>query len=333
MKIDHDTHFVLAGDIGGTKTNLAIFISNKERPILSVVESYPSRNASSLEHIIEVFLSKHNVKVDSACFGIAGPVSNGCVKTTNLPWVVSAKKLKELFNWEKVHLINDLAATASSIPFLQDYELVELNHGRHDPTGVVGVVAPGTGLGMALLVSINGKGYPLQSEGGHVDFAPRNSIEIAMLQDLLTSHVSVERLASGPGLLTIYSWLKKYHNHREPAWIQERFQAGDASKIISDAALVEKEPLCVESLDMFVSILGAATGNLALTGMTTGGVYLAGGICPKILPKLKEEVFMKAFVAKGRFMELLSGIPVKVVLNDKAALLGAAYCAMDIMEI
>ncbi|MGO8878153.1 MAG: glucokinase [Desulfomonilaceae bacterium] len=333
MKIDHDTHFVLAGDIGGTKTNLAIFISNKERPILSVVESYPSRNASSLEHIIEVFLSKHNVKVDSACFGIAGPVSNGCVKTTNLPWVVSAKKLKELFNWEKVHLINDLAATASSIPFLQDYELVELNHGRHDPTGVVGVVAPGTGLGMALLVSINGKGYPLQSEGGHVDFAPRNSIEIAMLQDLLTSHVSVERLASGPGLLTIYSWLKKHHNHREPAWIQERFQAGDASKIISDAALVEKEPLCVESLDMFVSILGAATGNLALTGMTTGGVYLAGGICPKILPKLKEEVFMKAFVAKGRFMELLSGIPVKVVLNDKAALLGAAYCAMDIMEI
>ncbi|MGC8602427.1 MAG: glucokinase [Desulfomonilaceae bacterium] len=334
MNTDLETHFILAGDIGGTKTNLAIFVSNEKKPILNIVESYSSPNASSLQQIIEVFLSRHNVKVDSACFGIAGPVSNGFVKTTNLPWVVSAKKLKELFNWEKVHLINDVVATAASIPFLQEHEheLLELNHGKIDSTGVIGVVAPGTGLGMALLVSLNGKGYPLPSEGGHVDFAPRNTTEIAMLQDLLTSHVSVERLASGPGLLTIYLWLKKYHNHEEPSWLQGRFQAEDASKVISDVALVEKEPLCLESLDMFVSILGAAAGNLALTGMTTGGIYLAGGICPKILPKLKEETFMKAFTAKGRFAELLSGIPVKVVLNEKAALIGAACYAMKLME-
>ena len=334
MKTDHDTHFLLAGDIGGTKTNLAIFISNEKRPILSVEELYPSRNASSLEQILDVFLSKHGLKVDAACFGIAGPVFNGCVKTTNLPWIVSANRLKELFKWERVRLINDLGATAIAIPVLLDHELVELNRGNHDPTGVIGVLAPGTGLGMAMLVSINGKRYPLQSEGGHVDFAPKNVDEIALLQDFINSHVSVERLVSGPGLFTIYSWLKHHRKHKEPKWLTDRFDLEtDIPQAISEIAILGKDPLCVEALNTFVSILGSTAGNLALTGMTTGGIYLAGGICPKILPKLKEEVFMKAFIAKGRFMELLSGIPVKVVLNDKAALLGAACCAMDLKEI
>jgi glucokinase len=334
MNTNHETNLVLAGDIGGTKTNLAIFISNEKRPILSVLESYPSQNASSLEQIVEDFLSKHNVKVDSACFGIAGPVFHGSVKTTNLPWTVSTANLKEGFKWGKVSLINDLAATALAIPVLQEDELVELNHGKPDPLGVVGVVAPGTGLGMALLVFLNGKSYPLKSEGGHVDFAPKNVIEIAMLQDLINSHLSVERFVSGPGLFKIYSWLKSYRKHNEPKWLTERFHmVADISPIISEVALLGEDPLCVEALDTFVSILGSTTGNLALTGMTTGGIYLAGGICPKILPKLNEGPFMKAFSAKGRFMELLSGIPVKVILNDKAALLGAACCAMDPVEV
>ncbi|MCX5873607.1 MAG: glucokinase, partial [Deltaproteobacteria bacterium] len=246
--IDH-TQFVLAGDIGGTKTNLALFSPYKKRPVPRVIESYSSRDASSLEEIIEVFLTKHRVTVLSACFGIAGPISKGSVKTTNLPWIVSAHELRERFNWKNVSLINDLVATAASIAVLRDTELFELNRGTPDTEGTVGVVAPGTGLGMALLAFVNGTGCPLQSEGGHVDFAPRNVLEIAMLQDLLTSHVSVERLASGPGLFTIYSWLKGYRNYEEPAWLRERFRLGeDASQVVSEAALVEKDPTCVESL-------------------------------------------------------------------------------------
>lgn len=332
MAID-STPFILAGDIGGTKTNLALFAPDLKRPVPRVIESYSSRDVSCLEEIIEVFLAKHRVTVLSACFGIAGPISKGSVKTTNLPWIVSAHDLRKRFNWDNVSLINDLAATAASIAVLHDTELFELNPGRPDIEGTVGVVAPGTGLGMALLAFVKGKRYPLQSEGGHVDFAPRNALEIAMLQDLLPSHVSVERLASGPGLFTIYSWLKGYRNYEEPAWLRERFRLGeDASQVVSEAALVEKDPVCSESMDMFISILGSTAGNLALTGMTTGGMYLAGGICPKILPRLTQGGFMQAFTAKGRFEELLSGIPVRVILNDKAALLGAACCAMELLE-
>jgi glucokinase len=333
MKTISSKEFVLAGDIGGTKTNLALFSPNKKRPVLWVRESYSSRDASSLEELVEVFLTQHPETVSSVCFGIAGPVTKGSVKTTNLPWVVSERKLRDRFTWKKVRLMNDLAATAVSIAALGQSEVFGLNPGKTDPEGTVGVVAPGTGLGIALLVFVKGQRYPLPSEGGHVDFAPKDAQEIELLRHLLgqRSHVSVERLVSGPGLLTIYSWLKEYRGHTEPKWLQEMFTLKDASQVISEAALAEKEPLCVESLDMFVSILGSVAGNLALTGMTTGGIYLAGGICPKILPKLTEAGFMKAFTAKGRFEEFLSGIPVRVILNDKAALLGAACCASELL--
>jgi glucokinase len=211
---------------------------------------------------------------------------------------------------------------------------LDLNPGKPNPEGTIGLVAPGTGLGMGLFVFVKGKRYPLPSEGGHVDFAPKNAQETELLRHLLRhmAHVSVERLVSGPGLLTIYSWLKEYRGHAEPKWLQEMFKLKDASQVISEAALAEEEPLCVESLDMFVSVLGSVAGNLALTAMATGGIYLAGGICPKILPKLTEAGFMKAFTAKGRFDEFLSGIPVRVILNDKAALMGAACCASDLLE-
>ena len=323
---------VIAGDVGGTKTYLALFSPPTEKPVLLAIESYPSRDAGTLEELIEAFLAGLSESVTAACFGIAGPVRQGTVRTTNLPWVVSESTLRERFNWKNVRLINDLAATALSIASLDGSEVVELNPGRPDPEGVIGVVAPGTGLGMALLVFVDGKAHPIESEGGHVDFAPRSPIEIALLQDLLPAHVSVERLASGPGLFTIYSWLKKYRGHIEPLWLRERFRTEDASRVVSEAAMVEKEPLCVESLDIFVSILGAAAGNLALTGMTTGGIYLAGGICTKILPKLKEGGFMNAFTDKGRFEEFISGVPVRVILNEKAALLGAACCALDLPD-
>jgi len=330
MQMSAREDLVIAGDVGGTKTNLALFSPPKEKPVLLAVESYPSRDAGTLEELIETFLAGRGERIKTGCFGIAGPVRYGSVRITNLPWVISETTLRERFNWKHVRLINDLAATALSIAALEESDVVELNPGRPEPEGVIGVVAPGTGLGMALLVFVNGKAYPVESEGGHADFAPRNPIEIALLQDLWESHVSVERLVSGPGLFTIYSWLKKYRRHIEPLWLRERFRSEDASRVVSEAAMVEREPLCVESLDIFVSVLGAAAGNFALTGLTTGGIYLAGGISPKILPKLREGGFMKAFADKGRFEQLVSEIPVRVILNERAALLGAACCALDL---
>ncbi|MEJ2719321.1 MAG: glucokinase, partial [Deltaproteobacteria bacterium] len=232
-----------------------------------------------------------------------------------------------------VTLTNDLAATAMAVPALKGSEVYHLNRCRAEKGGTIGIVAPGTGLGIALALVREGSMHTVSSEGGHVDFAPRNEREIDLLRHLLSryAHVSVERLASGPGLLTLYSWLREYRGHAEPKWLAEKMRAHrDAPEVISQAALVDKEPLCVEALDLFVSIMGAVAGNVALTGMTTGGIYLGGGIPPKILSKLDDGTFLEAFTAKGRFKDLLSTIPVRVILNDKAALLGAACCALEL---
>ncbi len=322
---------VLAGDIGGTKTNLGLFLKGKRRPLPKAIETYPSRKALNLEQIIEQFLAKHPVSISSACLGIAGPVKNGRCKTTNLPWTVSERKIKNRFGWDKVRLINDLAATAWAVPVLTKSEFVALNGQRPARSGNLGLIAPGTGLGMALLVSKDGQYVPVPSEGGHSDFAPQSEAELALWLYLSqrVGHVSVERVLSGPGLFIIYCWLKYTGQGAEPTWLAEKISENDPSKVIAEAALVDEQPLCVKTLDLFVSIFGAAAGNLALTGLTTGGVYLGGGIPPKILPTLKEDIFMKAFTNKGRFRELLRQIPVRVIMNDKAALLGAACCAFE----
>ncbi len=321
--------FVLAGDIGGTKTNLGLFKKGERRPLLTVFESYSSQDARNLEDIVGRFTDKHGMSISSACFGIAGPVKNGRGRTTNLPWVVSEKKLKNRFGWRQVRLINDLTATAHAVPLLTKRELFTLNQGKKATRESLGLIAPGTGLGMALLVWRNGQHVPVPSEGGHSDFAPNNEAEIALWQYLhkRLGHVSTERVVSGPGLFIVYSWLKYTGQGTEPTWLAEKMNRDDPSKVISEAALVEKDPLCVKALNLFVSVFGAAAGNLALTGLTRGGVYLGGGIAPKILPKLQEGPFMKAFVDKGRFEGLMHQIPVRVILNDRAALLGAAYCA------
>jgi glucokinase len=323
-------HMVLAGDIGGTKTNLGLFRVGKKRPVLDVIETYPSQQAPNLADIVEEFLEMHPVPVSSACFGVAGPVKNGRCKTTNLPWHISERKLKNRFGFGRVRLINDLTAMAYAVPLLTGRELFSLNKGKKSKGESLGLIAPGTGLGMALLVWRDGKYIPVPSEGGHSDFSPQNKAEIALWQYLhvRVGHVSVERVLSGPGLFIIYCWLKFTGQGSEPTWLAERMNEEDPAKVISDAALVEKEPLCVKALDLFVSILGAAAGNLALTGLTRGGMYLGGGIAPKILPKLQDGLFMNAFVDKGRFRPLLEQTPVRVVLNDKAALLGAAHGAL-----
>lgn len=334
MAFRSDSRMVLAGDIGGTKTNLGLFSEGKRRPKPEVSETYSSRDAPDLEHIIERFMERHRFDIQGACFGIAGPVVDGKSKTTNLPWVVSEDKIKRRFKWSRVSLVNDLSATAYAVPLMSSRELYSLNRARVRSAQNLALVAPGTGLGEALLIFQNGHYVPIPSEGGHVDFAPTNHEEIALWQYLhrLWGHVSVERVLSGPGLVSIYSWLKETGRYREPAFLARMMEETDPAKAITQGALEHKNPMCVKALNTFVSVLGAVAGNLALTGMTTGGVYLGGGISPKILPKLKEGLFMKAFTDKGRFRELLEKIPVRVILNDRAALLGAAHHALEMVQ-
>ena len=323
---------ILAGDIGGTKTNLGLFTQGKRRPRLKAIETYPSRGVPKLENIIEQFLEKHQVSIGSACFGIAGPVVNGRCRTTNLPWDISEERLKGFFQWKKVRLINDLTATALGIPLLNSRELVVLNRARPRRGQNLGLIAPGTGLGKAMLICREGHYIPVSSEGGHVDFAPNNEDEVRLWQYLhkRLGHVSIERVLSGPGLVNIYSWMKDAERHKEPAWPAEKIKDMDPAVVITEAAISKKNPLSTAALNMFVSILGAVSGNLALTGMTTGGIYLGGGIPPKILSVLKDGPFMRAFTNKGRFKDLLEKIPVRVILNDRAALLGAAFRALEL---
>jgi len=320
---------VLAGDIGGTKTNLGLFLKGKRRPQAQVIETYYSREAPNLEALIERFLERHQESIACACFGIAGPVVNGRCKTTNLPWEVSEARIKRRFHWPNVHLINDLAATVQAIPLLNSRELVSLNRARARKGGNIALIAPGTGLGEALLISRNGQYIPISSEGGHSDFSPNSDLEVELWGYLHSryGHVSVERVLSGPGLVNIYSWLKESGRHREPEWLTSRMREFDPPRAITESALAGRAPICLDSLNIFVSILGAVAGNLALTGVTTGGVYLGGGIPPKILPALRGDTFIGAFTNKGRFKDFLSKIPVRVVLNDKAAMLGAAHYA------
>jgi len=332
MKTSKDKPLVLAGDIGGTKTNLGLFLEGKEHPVPKVIETFSSRSSPDLEYIIRQFLEMHPVTVTHACFGIAGPVINGKSKTTNLPWRISEDRIKKQFKFHHVKLVNDLTVTVMAIPLLSKDEFYPLNQETSIKEQNLALIAPGTGLGKAMLIYQDGRYLPVSSEGGHADFAPNNDAEIKLWRYLHQhyGHVSIERVVSGSGLVNIYNWLIDSNRFNEPEWLGQKFKENDPAKVITDAALAGKDPGCVEALNMFVSILGAVAGNLALTGMTTGGVYLAGGIPPKILCKLKEDIFIKAFTNKGRFKGFLEKIPVKVVLNDKAALIGAAYCAMKV---
>jgi glucokinase len=324
-----DKTFVLAGDIGGTKTNLGLFTPGKKRPLPKVIQTFSSPNAPALETIIRQFLEIHPVSVTHACFGIAGPVINGTSKPTNLPWNVSEVRIREQFNFNHVRLVNDVTATAMAIPLLNSDEFFPLNPAGPVTGRNLALIAPGTGLGIAMLIYQNDRYLPIPSEGGHADFAPNSEAEDELWRYLhgRYGHVSIERVVSGSGLVNIYRWLKDSDRLNEPDGLRQKLKEMDPAKTITETALANKDVGCVEALNMFVSIFGAVAGNLALTGMTTGGLYLGGGIPPKILSKLKEDIFMAAFTNKGRFKELLENIPVNVILNDKAALLGAAHCA------
>jgi glucokinase len=322
--------FILAGDIGGTKTNLGLFFNDDGRPVLKAMDTFSSLDAPDLEHIIREFLHMHPAAVSSACFGVAGPVIDGKSKTTNLPWDISRDRIKKQFPFQHVRIVNDLTATAMAVPLLNADEFFHLNQGTSAKSRHLGLVAPGTGLGIAMLMYQKGRYVPISSEGGHSDFAPNSEMEAELWRYLHRryGHVSTERVVSGSGLVNIYEWLKDSGRIDEPEGFIQKLKENDPAMAVADAALSNRDPGCVEALNLFVSIFGAVAGNLALCGLTTGGVFLGGGISPKILPKLKENIFMKAFVNKGRFKGFLEKIPVNVILNDKAALIGAAHFAI-----
>ena len=322
---------VLAGDVGGTKTILGLYVPGRIRPKARVTATFASADSGSLELIIEQMLKRYPAKIKSACFGIAGPVIKGVGRTTNLPWVISEKKLQNRFGWPMVHLINDLEATARAVPLLQHREVRALNNARVRKDRNIGLVAPGTGLGQALMMFSNGRYHPLASEGGHASFAPSDESEIELWQYLHMrfGHVSAERVLSGQGLVNIYNWLITLGTYDEIPAIRKAMQEQDPARVISEHAVQANDPLCKAALQRFCRIFGSVAGNLALAGMTTGGVFLGGGIPAKIFPVLEKSEFMSAFTAKGRFEVFMKKIAVRVILNEKASLLGAAYCALS----
>ena len=321
---------VLAGDIGGTKTSLALFSVKGDKLHSESMRTFPSKRYSGLVPVLQEFLAGDHPKVDAACFGIAGPVVDGKVKTPNLPWMVDTAELRRALKLDAVWLLNDLEAGAYGIFTLGNDEFCTLNEGTMRQSGNKALIAAGTGLGQAILHDDGHHFDPLASEGGHGDFAPRNELEIELLRHLIErfQHVSYERVVSGPGLFNIYRFFKESRGLAEPQWLTDRFAANDDdSAVISQAALAGEAEICVKSLDLFVSVYGAEAGNLALRAKSVRGLYIGGGIAPKILAKLKDGTFMRAFVDKGRYTDLLAAIPVQVVLNDQAALRGAAYYA------
>jgi len=320
---------ILAGDVGGTKTQLGIFSEDRgpRHPLFGA--TFQNAVYEDFETIIAEFLARVNVIVDHACIGVAGPVINGQSSMTNLPWVISDQPLRNGFSFFRVTVINDLEAVAFSIPHLEQADLLTLQEGRHITGGNIAVIAPGTGLGEAFSVW-NGKRYQAYaSEGGHADFAPNGSLEISMLRVLQEQygHVSWESVCSGRGIARIYDFLKDHGLSMEPAWLSDQLNRVDDRTPDIVAAALDRHPpceLCVRTLDLFTSILGAEAGNLALKVLATGGVYLAGGMTPRILPFLQKGFFTEAFRRKGRMGHLVSCMPVHVILNDSAALIGAA---------
>jgi glucokinase len=321
---------ILAGDIGGTNTRLALFTRQGERPEAVAEDTFTSREHPHLTTIVKKFLSSRNVPIEIACFGVAGPVQQGRTQATNLPWLVDAQRLERELHIHTVHLLNDLEANAYGIALLPTEDLVVLNQGAPNASGNAAVIAAGTGLGEAGLYWDGRRHHPFACEGGHSSFAPTDHLQLELLSYLMRdlSHVSWERVVSGPGLLSIYQFLRETGRGEEPAWLAAEMQGDDPSAVISEAALAGTNALCEQALDLFVSLYGAEAGNVALKIMATGGVYVGGGIAPKIIKKLMEPHFMKAFVAKGRLQPLVQDIPVRVIMNDKAALLGAARFAM-----
>jgi len=321
---------IVAGDIGGTNARLATFDVQAGRLLLVKEITYPSRSEPDLETIVRRFVQEARPSATAAALGVAGPVKDGRIETPNLPWVVDSRRLADILAVPKVTLLNDLKANAYGLRHLGPTDFAILQAGAHDAVGNQAILSAGTGLGCAGLYWDGQRHRPFATEGGHGDFAPRNHTEAELMEDIAKEkgRVSSERILSGNGLVRVYRFLRARSGVPEPPALAERFAKEDPAAVVSRTGLNGQDPICAQALEMFVSAYGAEAGNVALGMLATGGVFLGGGIAPKNLPAFQREgTFMKAFLDKGRMRPLLETIPVLVVLNDRAALWGAAHCA------
>ncbi len=317
---------ILAGDIGGTNTRLALFEERDGKPFLREKKTYSSGAHISLEQIIQDFRREFPSPVTRASIGIAGPVRNQRCEATNLPWIVDARDLAPVLGNVPVQLINDLEAMAHGIPALAPDDFEVIHQGAPGARGNACIVSLGTGLGQAGMLWSGQRYEPFPSEGGHSSFAPATEIQMELLRYLHRQfqHVSWERVLSGQGLLNLYHFLRDTRGGDEPEWLREEIRGGDPAAAISRAALAGKSVLCEQALDLLVALCGQECGNVALKFLSAGGVYLGGGIPAKILPRLRTNTFLSGFLAKGRMRPVLEAIPVRVILNDQAGLIGAA---------
>ena len=319
---------ILAGDVGGTKVHLALYEFINGNLTYTRDERYPAKDYSGLEEIVRIFLGADTVT--SACFGVPGPVRDGRLHLTNLPWTLDSRELAQHLKIDHVFLINDLEANGYGVAELKADQIYSLAEGDASQIGNRALIAAGTGLGEGIL-AWNGRIHvPMPSEGGHSDYAPRNEDEIDLLRYLKQKYngrISFERVVSGMGLTNIYDFLRDVRGMEEPEWLAERLSSEDPNAVITELALAAKSEICEKALDMFVAAYGAEAGNLALKVLSIGGLYIGGGIAPRILEKLKDGTFMRSFTDKGRLSQLLINMPVRVILESRAALLGAAAYA------
>jgi glucokinase len=327
---------ILAGDIGGTKTVLSLYRLGAVlgNPLHQAV--FASRDYPEFAPLLKRFLAEASTSsVQYACFGIAGPVIAGRCQTTNLPWVLDERDLARELNARQVRLLNDVEAAAYGTMHVAADELCPLTSPTlPDQQGHRVLLSAGTGLGQAILCWDGRRYHPMASEGGHADFAPQSEVEVALLGYLTKNfgHVSYERILSGPGLFNLYSFCRDTGSAQEPAWLRDKLAAGDRNAVVAEVGLADGHLLCTQALDLFVRIYGSAAGNLALHALALGGVYLGGGIAPKILPKLQDGSFLRSFQQKGRYQQLLSQMRVHVCLNPRTPLIGAAHFARQLSD-
>lgn len=316
---------ILAGDVGGTKTLLML----KDGPDVVAEERYASKDYGGLEHIIRNFLGRTNAKVDRAAIGVAGPVQENRSRATNLPWDIDGDRIAGELGIPRVRLLNDFATVGFGLEALGPEDVVSLNEGKADPQAPIAILGAGTGLGEGFLVRCDGRRVFVASEGGHVDFAPRNDREIGFLRFMLRLHkrVSVERAISGPGIANLYLYMIDAGRRPSDDVAREIVAGGDMAAIVSRHAQARDCAVCVDTMDMFLNLYGAEAGNLALKVLAAGGVYVAGGIAPKIIDLMRTGPFMAAYGAKGRLSDVVRTFPVRVVMNPKVGLLGAALVA------
>ena len=315
---------VLAGDVGATKTNLALFKMNGKDASMLKEGNYKSQQYKSITEITDDFL-KGQPRPDACCIGVAGPVFNGKVKLTNLSWEMDTEEIAKHIKLVNVYLINDLEATAYGLAMLTDKDTVVIHKGSDTPSGNAAIIAPGTGLGEAGLYFDGKIFHPFATEGGHCDFASRDKTDFELYEYLQNKfgHVSYERVICGPGILNIYQFLKEEKKLEEPAWLTDEMNKDDDASIISKH--VEQSHLCDETMRLFIRFLAHESANLVLKMKATGGLFIGGGIAPQIIPLFEKYQFNGSFINSGRMNHLLEKVTVRIILNTKTAILGAAY--------